>query len=66
VEGARAEADFKKRKKYYDDAVRAILQDAPVAIVLHANEQKVFAKRVKGFHMIPAGLIDMHAVWLDA
>jgi peptide/nickel transport system substrate-binding protein len=66
VEGARAEADFKKRKKYYDDAVKAMLEDAPVAIVLHANEQKVFAKRVKGFQMIPAGLIDMHNVWLDA
>jgi peptide/nickel transport system substrate-binding protein len=66
VEGARGEADFKKRKKYYDDAVKAMLEDAPVAIVLHANEQKVFAKRVKGFQMIPAGLIDMHYVWLDA
>jgi peptide/nickel transport system substrate-binding protein len=66
VEGARAEADFKKRKKYYDDAVKAMLEDAPVAIVLHANEQKVFAKRVKGFRLIPAGLIDMHYVWLDA
>jgi peptide/nickel transport system substrate-binding protein len=66
AEGARAEADFKKRKKYYDDAVKAMLEDAPVAIVLHANEQKVFAKRVKGFQMIPAGLIDMHYVWLDA
>jgi peptide/nickel transport system substrate-binding protein len=66
VEGARAEADVKKRKKYYDDAVKAMLEDAPVAIVLHANEQKVFAKRVKGFQMIPAGLIDMHYVWLDA
>ncbi len=66
VEGARGEADFKKRKKYYDDAVKAMLEDAPVAIVLHANEQKVFAKRVRGFQMIPAGLIDMHYVWLDA
>jgi peptide/nickel transport system substrate-binding protein len=66
VEGARAEADFKKRKKFYDDAVKAMLEDAPVAIVLHANEQKIFLKRVKGFQMIPAGLIDMHYVWLDA
>ena len=66
VEGARAEADVKKRKKFYDDAVKAMLEDAPVAIVLHAHEQKVFAKRVKGFQMIPAGLIDMHYVWLDA
>ena len=65
VEGARSEADNKKRKKFYDDAVRAILEDAPVAIILHANEQKVFAKYVKDFQMIPAGVHDMHRVWLE-
>jgi peptide/nickel transport system substrate-binding protein len=65
VESARAEADTKKRKKFYDDAVKAILEDAPVTVILHANEQKVFSKRVKGFQMIPAGLINMHNVWLD-
>jgi peptide/nickel transport system substrate-binding protein len=65
VESARAEADTKKRKKFYEDAVKAMIDDAPVAIILHANEQKVFAKHVKDFQMIPAGLIDMHRVWLD-
>jgi peptide/nickel transport system substrate-binding protein len=65
VEAARGEADTKKRKTFYDDAVKALLEDTPVAIVLHANEQKVFAKHVKDFKMIPAGLIDMHRVWLD-
>ncbi|HXU89583.1 MAG TPA: ABC transporter substrate-binding protein, partial [Methylomirabilota bacterium] len=65
VESARAEADTKKRKKFYDDAVKAIVEDAPVAIILHANEQKVFAKHVKDFRMVPAGLHDMHRVWLD-
>ena len=65
VESARAEADNKKRKKFYDDAVKAIVEDAPVAIVLHANEQKIFAKHVKDFQMVPAGLHDMHRVWLD-
>jgi peptide/nickel transport system substrate-binding protein len=65
VEGARSEADFKKRKKFYEEAVRLIIEDAPVAILLHMNEQKVFHKYVKGFQMIPAGLTDMHRVWLD-
>jgi peptide/nickel transport system substrate-binding protein len=65
VEAARAENDFKKRKKSYEDSVKAILEDAPVAILLHVNEQKIFHKYVKGFQMIPAGLIDMHRVWLD-
>jgi peptide/nickel transport system substrate-binding protein len=65
VEGARSENDFKKRKKFYEEAVRLIVEDAPVAILLHLNEQKVFHKYVKGFQMIPAGLIDMHRVWLD-
>jgi peptide/nickel transport system substrate-binding protein len=65
VETARSENDFKKRKKAYEDSVKAIVEDAPVAIVLHANEQKVVAKHVKGFQMIPAGLINMHNVWLD-
>ena len=65
VELAREEADFKKRKKYYDDSVKAILDDAPVAIMLHVNEQKIHHKYVKGFQMIPAGLINMHYVWLD-
>ena len=65
VEGARAENDFKKRKKFYEEAVRLIVEDAPVVILLHLNEQKVFHKHVKGFQMIPAGLIDMHRVWLD-
>lgn len=65
VEGARSENDFKKRKKYYEEAVKIIIEDAPVAILMHLNEQKVFHKYVKGFQMIPAGLIDMHRVWLD-
>jgi peptide/nickel transport system substrate-binding protein len=65
VEAARSEADFKKRKKFYEEAVRLIIEDAPVAILLHMNEQKVFHKYVKGFQMIPAGLHDMHRVWLD-
>ncbi|MGH7392484.1 MAG: ABC transporter substrate-binding protein [Candidatus Rokuibacteriota bacterium] len=65
VELARSENDFKKRKKAYDDAVRAILEDAPVAVLLHVNEQKVFHKYVKGFQLIPADLINMHAVWLE-
>jgi len=65
VEGARSENDFKKRKKFYEEAVRLIVEDAPVVILMHLNEQKVFHKYVKGFQMIPAGLIDMHRVWLD-
>ena len=65
VEGARSENDFKKRKKYYEEAVRLIVEDAPVVILLHMNELKVFHKYVKGFQMIPAGLTDMHRVWLD-
>ena len=65
VELARSENDFKKRKKAYDDAVKAILEDTPAAILLHLNEQKVFHKYVKNFQMIPAGLINMHSVWLD-
>ena len=65
VEGARSENDFKKRKKFYEEAVRLIVEDAPVAVMLHLNEKKVFHKHVKGFQMIPAGLIDMHRVWLD-
>ena len=65
VESARSEPDTKKRKRFYDDAVKAIIEDAPVAIILHANEQKVFAKHVKDFEMIPAGLHNMHKVWLD-
>jgi peptide/nickel transport system substrate-binding protein len=65
VELARAENDFKKRKKAYDDAVKAIVDDAPVAVLAHVNEQKVFHKYVKNFQMIPAGLINMHSVWID-
>ena len=65
VEGARSEADFKKRKKFYEEAVRLIIEDAPVVILLHMNELKIFHKYVKGFQMIPAGLTDMHRVWLD-
>ncbi|MBI4611875.1 MAG: ABC transporter substrate-binding protein, partial [Candidatus Rokubacteria bacterium] len=65
VEAARSEADQKKRKRFYEEAVRLIIEDAPVAIMLHVNEQKVFHKYVKNFQMIPANLINMHAVWLD-
>ena len=65
VELARSEADFKKRKKHYEDAVKQILEDAPVTVLLHVNENKIFQTHVKGFQMIPAGLINMHSVWLD-
>ena len=47
------------------NAVKAIVEDSPVAIMLHVNEQKIHHKHVKGFQMIPAGLIDMHSVWID-
>jgi ABC-type transport system substrate-binding protein len=60
VEGARAKNDFKKRKKFYEEAVRLIVEDAPVVVLMHLNEQKAFQKHVNGFQMIPAGLIDMH------
>jgi peptide/nickel transport system substrate-binding protein len=65
VESARAEADQKKRKRFYEDAVKLIVQDAPVAVIFHANEQKAFQKYVRGFQVIPANLMNMHAVWLD-
>lgn len=64
VEAAREEPEPKKRKRHYEEAVKAIVEDAPVAVILHANEQKVFAKHVMGFQMIPANLINMHRVWL--
>lgn len=65
VEAAREEGDPKKRKQFYDQAVKLIIEDAPVAIMFHENEQKVFHKYVKGFQVIPANLINMHSVWLD-
>lgn len=65
VEAARSENDFKRRKRNYEEAVRLIVEDAPVTIMLHVNEQKVFHKYVKNFQMIPANLINMHAAWLD-
>jgi peptide/nickel transport system substrate-binding protein len=65
VEAARAENDFKKRKKYYEEAVRIIVEDAPVTILHHLTEQKVFHKYVKNFNLIPADLVNMHSVWLD-
>jgi peptide/nickel transport system substrate-binding protein len=65
VEAARQEADQKKRKGFYDQAVKLIVEEAPVATVFHANEQKVFHKYVKGFQVVPANLINMHGVWLD-
>jgi len=65
VEAARAEGDQKKRRRFYDEAVKLVVEDTPVVVILHANEQKVFHKYVKGFQVIPANLVDMHAVWLD-
>lgn len=65
VEAARAEADEKKRKRYYEEAVRVIVEDVPVAIIAHLNENKVYGKHVRGFQTIPANLLNMHAVWLE-
>jgi ABC-type transport system substrate-binding protein len=65
VELAQVEADEKKRKQYYDEAVKVLVEEAPTAVVLHENEQKVFAKYVKGFQPIPVNAINMHSVWLD-
>ena len=49
------------------DAVLMMLGDdfTQEAYLVHVNEQKIFAKHVKSFQMIPAGLINTHAVWLD-
>jgi peptide/nickel transport system substrate-binding protein len=65
VELAQVEPDAKKRKQYYDAAVKVIVDEAPAAIILHENEQKIFAKYVKNFQPIPANSIDMHRVWLE-
>jgi peptide/nickel transport system substrate-binding protein len=65
VELAQVEADQKKRKQYYDEAVKILIAETPSAIILHENEQKIFAKYVKGFQSIPVNAIDMHRIWLD-
>jgi peptide/nickel transport system substrate-binding protein len=65
VELAQVEPDEKKRKQYYDAAVKVIVDEAPAAVILHENEQKIFAKSVKNFQTIPANSIDMHRVWLE-
>ena len=41
------------------------VEEAPAAVILHENEQKIFAKHVKNFQTIPANSIDMHRVWPD-
>jgi peptide/nickel transport system substrate-binding protein len=65
VELARAEPDQKQRRQHYDDAVQLIVKEAPVAVISHVNELKVFQKSVKGFQTIPANLLNMHGVWLE-
>jgi peptide/nickel transport system substrate-binding protein len=65
VELARAEPNQKQRKQYYAEAVQLILKEAPVAVISHVNELKVFQKSVKGFQTIPANLLNMHGVWLE-
>jgi ABC-type transport system substrate-binding protein len=65
VELAQVEPDQQKRKQYYNDAVKVLIEEVPSAIILHENEQKVFAKYVKGFEPIPVNAINMHSVWLD-
>lgn len=65
VELAQVEADAKKRKQYYDEAVKIIVDEAPTAVILHENEQKILAKYVRGFQPIPVNATDMHRVWLD-
>jgi peptide/nickel transport system substrate-binding protein len=65
VELAQVEPDQQKRKQYYNDAVKVLIEEVPSAIIMHENEQKVFAKYVKGFEPIPVNAINMHSVWLD-
>jgi peptide/nickel transport system substrate-binding protein len=62
---AQVAPDQQKRKQYYNDAVKVLIEDAPTAIMLHENEQTVLAKYVKGFQSIPVHAIDMHRVWLE-
>lgn len=59
------EPDQQKRKQYYSDAIKVLLEEVPAAIMLHEHEQKIFAKYVKGFQPIPVNAIDMHRVWLE-
>jgi hypothetical protein len=64
VELAEVEPEQKTREEYYNDAVKILLEEASAAIILRENEQKVFAKNVKGFQPIPVNAIDLHRVWL--
>jgi hypothetical protein len=45
--------------------VKVLVDEAPSAVILHENEQKIFAKYVKGFQPIPVNAINMHSVWID-
>ena len=48
-----------------EPGLKVLIEEVPSAIILHENEQKVFAKYVKGFEPIPVNAINMHSVWLD-
>jgi ABC-type transport system substrate-binding protein len=65
VELAQVEADQKQRKQYYNEAVKIIVDEAPAAVILHENEQKILARYVHGFQPIPVNATNMHGVWLD-
>ncbi|MBI4639817.1 MAG: ABC transporter substrate-binding protein [Candidatus Tectomicrobia bacterium] len=65
VEIARGTFDVKTRKDAYDKAVKIIVEEAPVAVMAHLKEHKVFRKHVQGFNPIPADLLNLHDVWLD-
>jgi peptide/nickel transport system substrate-binding protein len=65
VELAQVEADPKKRRQYYAEAVKIIVDEAPTAVILHENEQKILARYVHGFQPIPVNATNMHGVWLD-
>jgi len=65
VEIARGTFDIKTRQDAYDQAVAVLVEECPSAFLTHVNEYKVMAKHVKGFHPIPADLVNLHTVWLD-
>ncbi|SNB68657.1 peptide/nickel transport system substrate-binding protein [Arboricoccus pini] len=62
VEEAQVVLDVETRRKLYETAEDALMDEAPIAIISHMPAFKIISKRVQGFQYIPADLFNLHTV----
>jgi len=64
LDGARLLGDMTQRRRAYTEVARILDDDVPYMILYYPKEYKLVSTRVRGFQMVPDGMVRLRAVSL--